>query len=385
MIGLFNDSYLPILDGVVLTVQNYAHCLHKKQQQVCIITAKSPNYVDKTPYPVFRYTSLPVLMRKPYRYGIPSIDWKFRKELKQVPFTLIHAHSPFSSAQVALDIANAQKIPLVATFHSKYQDDFEGAVRNKRLAKWMIKKIMALYERADEVWIPQAAVEETIRSYGYKGKVTIVDNGCDFVSDAQNISVLKQQARSNLHLAAGTPVFLFVGQHILEKNTRLIIEALAAMKEKTFQMFFIGTGYAEKYLKTLTAGYGLSQKVNFLGMISDRELLKQYYAAADLFLFPSLYDNAPLVVREASALHTPSILVKNSTAAEIITDNYNGFLIDNSSKALTERICTLIQSPEIIKQAGAHASQTIARSWENVTDEVLHRYAQLQKRYTSCL
>ncbi|MDR0682054.1 MAG: glycosyltransferase [Dysgonamonadaceae bacterium] len=385
MIGLFNDSYLPILDGVALTVQNYAHCLHKKQQQVCIITAKSPNYVDETPYPVFRYTSLPVLMRKPYRYGVPSIDWKFRKKLKQIPFTLIHAHSPFSSAQVALDIANEQKIPLVATFHSKYQDDFESAVRNKRLARWMIKKIMALYERADEVWIPQAAVEETIRLYGYKGKLVVVDNGCDFVSDAQNITALKQQARSNLHIASGMPVFLFVGQHILEKNTRLIIEALAAMKEKTFQMFFIGTGYAEKYLKTLTADYNLSQKVTFLGMISDREMLKQYYAAADLFLFPSLYDNAPLVVREASALHTPSILVKNSTAAEVITDNYNGFLIDNSSEALTERISTLIQSPEIIKQVGAHASQTIARSWENVTDEVLHRYVQLRKRYTSCL
>jgi glycosyltransferase involved in cell wall biosynthesis len=385
MIGLFNDSYLPILDGVALTVENYAHYLHKKQQQVCIITAKSPNYVDETPYPVFRYTSVPILMRKPYRYGIPSIDWKFRKKLKQIPFTLIHAHCPFSSAQLALDIANEQKVPLVATFHSKYRDDFECAVHNKQLAKWMIKRIMALYERADEVWIPQAAVEETIRSYGYKGKVVVVDNGCDFVVDAQNINALKQQARSNLHIAPDMPVFLFVGQHILEKNTRLIIEALAAMKEKPFQMFFVGTGYAEKYLKTLAADYNLSQKVIFSGMISNRETLKQYYAAADLFLFPSLYDNAPLVIREASALHTPSILVKNSTAAEIITDNYNGFLIDNSSEALKDRICTLMQSPEIIKQVGARASQTVARSWENVTDEVLHRYTQLQKRYISHL
>ncbi|MDR1436804.1 MAG: glycosyltransferase, partial [Candidatus Symbiothrix sp.] len=341
MIGLFNDSYLPILDGVALTVQNYAHCLHEKKQQVCIITAKCPDYVDETPYPVLRYTSLPVLMRKPYRYGIPGIDRKFRKKLQQIPFTLIHVHSPFSAAQLALEVAHKQKVPLIATFHSKYHEDFDSIVRNKQIVKWMIKKIMFLYERADEVWIPQATVEETIRSYGYKGKLTVVDNGCDFGVDVQRIDVIKQQARANLHIAAGTSVFLFVGQHILEKNTPLIIEALAAMKDKPFQMFFIGTGYAEKYLKTLTANYGLSSKVTFLGIISDREILKQYYAAADLFLFPSLYDNAPLVVREASALHTPSILVKNSTAAEIVTDNYNGFLIDNSGKALTKCICTL--------------------------------------------
>jgi glycosyltransferase involved in cell wall biosynthesis len=381
MIGLFNDSYLPILDGVALTVQNYAQCLHKQQQQVCIITAKCPNYVDEAPYPVFRYTSLPVLMRKPYRYGIPDIDWRFRKKLKQIPFSLIHAHSPFSAAQLALDIAHKQKVPLIATFHSKFQEDFESIVHNRQVVKWMIKRIMPLYERADEVWIPQAAVEETIRSYGYKGKLIVVDNGCDLGSDMQNIDGIKQQARADLHIAAGISVFLFVGQHILEKNTRLIIEALAAIKDRPFQMFFIGTGYAENYLKTLTANYGLSPKVTFLGIISDRKLLKKYYAAADLFLFPSLYDNAPLVVREASALHTPSILIKNSTAAEIVTDNYNGFLIDNSSQALAKRICTLIQSSETIKQVGQCASQTIARSWENVMEEVLHRYSQLQKRY----
>jgi glycosyltransferase involved in cell wall biosynthesis len=355
--------------------------MHKKQQQVCVVTAKTPGYTDETPYPVFRYTSLPVLMRKPYRYGIPGVDRTLRKKLRQIPFSLVHVHSPFASARLALEIANERNIPLIATFHSKYRDDFESIVRNKRLAEWMIKRIMPLYERADEVWIPQAAVEETIRSYGYRGEVVVVDNGCDFNADPQNIRRFKQQARAGLRLEDGTPVFLFVGQHILEKNTQLIIEALAAMKDQSFRMFFIGAGYAEKYLRTLTADRGLSSKVTFLGVVSDRETLKQYYAAADLLLFPSLYDNAPLVVREASALHTPAVLVKGSTAAEIITDNYNGFLIDNSVDALAERIRALVQSPGTLRQAGQCASRTISRSWESVTEEVLLRYSQLQKRY----
>lgn len=42
----------------------------------------------------------------------------------------------------------------------------------------------------------------------------------------------------------------------------------------------------------------------------EREILKRYYVAADLFLFPSLYDNAPLVIREAAALGTPSVLIR---------------------------------------------------------------------------
>ena len=58
------------------------------------------------------------------------------------------------------------------------------------------------------------------------------------------------------------------------------------------------------------------------------------------------------MVREASAMHTPAILVKGSTAAEIVADNYNGFLTENSSEALAQRIQALIQTPELIKQAG---------------------------------
>jgi glycosyltransferase involved in cell wall biosynthesis len=372
-----------MLDGVALAVQNYARWLQRNHRPVCVVTVKTPGYTDDAPYPVYRYASIPVPMRKPYRYGVPQIDCRFRRQLRSLPFSLIHAHCPFSSARLALEVARRRKIPLVATFHSKYQDDFERAFHSKRLAKWMVRKVIAFYEKADEVWIPQAAVEDTIRAYGFKGKVVVVENGCDFIADEQHIAAMKQQARDEMHLPADVPVFLFVGQHIWEKNTRLIIEALAAMNDVPFRMFFIGTGYAAKEMQALAAQYGLTPKVQFLGVVADRELLKRYYTAADLFLFPSLYDNAPLVVREAAALHTPAVLVARATAAEIVTDNYNGFLTDNSSEALTARIRELIQTPETIRQAGRHAARTIARSWENVTEEVMERYAQLMERHAS--
>jgi glycosyltransferase involved in cell wall biosynthesis len=247
----------------------------------------------------------------------------------------------------------------------------------------MVKQIVAFYEKADEVWIPQPAVEETIRAYGYRGKVTIVCNGTDLSSVGADIDRLRQQAREALQIPCDIPVMLFIGQHIWEKNTRLIIDALSLLKEETFRMFFIGTGYAARELQELTNRYGLSDKVTFLGVILDREQLKRYYAAADLFLFPSLYDNAPLVVREAAAMHTPSLLLHDSTASEIVTDNYNGFLSAHSRDAFAGRIRDLLKSPEILTQAGLHASQTIARSWESVADEVIDRYSQLIARHAA--
>ena len=103
------------------------------------------------------------------------------------------------------------------------------------------------------------------------------------------------------------------------------------------------------------------------------------YAAADLFLFPSIYDNAPLVVREASALQTPAVLVKDSTASEVITDNFNGFLIENTASSLAEKIRELTANPLLICEAGTNASKTIGRTWEHVTELMLERYNNLMQ------
>ena len=377
--GIFNESFPPIMDGVSLATKNYAYWLHQKNQPVCVITPKSPNYSDNEPYPILRYTSLPILMRKPYRLGMPDIDFEYKRKINKVSFCLVHAHCPFSSGKEALLIARKQQIPLVATFHSKYRDDFEQSTKSKIIAGMMTKEIIHFYDRADEVWIPQASVEDTIREYGYKGKVEVVDNGNDFAS-SQPIEPIKKQSRIELNISENEMVLLFVGQHIWEKNTRMIVESLAEIKEFPFKMFFIGTGYAKAELQELVERLGLSSKVEFVGVITERERLKEYYAAADLFLFPSIYDNAPLVIREAGALQTPSVLVRGSSSAENITDNFNGFLIENSRESLTAKLIELSNSPDKIHLTGLHASQTIARSWENVTDEVLDRYKKLIDR-----
>lgn len=372
-IGIFNDSFPPIIDGVALTVQNIAQCLYRLNQPVCVVTLKAPNYVNDEPYPVYRYSSFPLLFHYPYRLGVPEIDVNFQNTIDRVPFGLVHAHCPFSSGHLALRIAKERKIPLVATFHSKYRDDFEHAVSSKKVAAVMIKEVIKFYDKADEVWIPQAAVEDTIREYGYKGKLVVVENGTDFTG-IEEIEQFRTESRLLLNIGKDEPVFLFVGQHIWEKNTKMIIDALAKLRDIDFKMFFIGTGYAEDDMKTMVADEGLESKVRFLNVVSDRELLKKYYAAADLFLFPSLYDNAPLVIREASALQTPSVMVKGSTAAELITDNVNGFLIDNTAVSLATRIRELIAAPDKIRIAGLNASRTIARSWESIAEEVADRY-----------
>ena len=159
-----------------------------------------------------------------------------------------------------------------------------------------------------------------------------------------------------------------------------MLDALVLLSDVPFRMYFVGSGYASHELKQKVVELGLASKVSFVGSIVEREILKRYYVAADLFLFPSLYDNAPLVIREAAALGTPSVLIRDSTASEIISDSVNGFLSPNSTEAYSNRIREILCSTAIIKQVGEEASRTIARSWEDVAGEVYDRYNRLIKR-----
>ena len=380
-VGLFNESFPPVMDGVAVCVENYARWIQEKVGGVSVVTPRklNANY-GQYPYEVLDYASVPVPFRHPYVTGIAQIDPLLRAKLYRRRFKIVHAHSPFSAGLMALQVAKTQHIPLVATFHSKFKDDFREVIPSDMVVDQAIKIVMEFFDRADEVWVPQASVEEVIREYGFKGHVEVVDNGSDLVADYSDAYFA--EARKALGIAPEEFVFLFVGQHIWQKNVRLVLDALEQIKDLPFRMFFVGTGYAAGEMKDLVAQKGLSDKVTFTGMLTEREKVTRYYAAADLFLFPSLYDNAPLVVREAAALHTPAVMVEGSTAAEILRDGENGYLVPNELDAFATRLRQLYRDREQVRRVGLTASRTIVRSWEDVVGEVLDRYDALIARKT---
>ena len=380
-VGLFNESFPPVMDGVAVCVENYARWIQEKVGGVSVVTPRKLNaHYGQYPYEVLDYASVPVPFRHPYVTGIAQIDPLLRAKLYRRRFKIVHAHSPFSAGLMALQVAKTQHIPLVATFHSKFKDDFREVIPSDMVVDQAIKVVMEFFEHADEVWVPQASVEEVIREYGFKGHVEVVDNGSDLVADYPDAYF--EEARKALGIAPEEFVFLFVGQHIWQKNVRLVIDALERIKDLPFRMFFVGTGYAAGEMKELVAQKGLSDKVTFTGMLTEREKVTRYYAAADLFLFPSLYDNAPLVVREAAALHTPAVMVEGSTAAEILRDGENGYLVPNELDAFAARLRQLYRDRAEVRRVGLTASRTIVRSWEDVVGEVLDRYDAIIARKT---
>lgn len=382
VIGQFNDSFPPIIDGVANVAINYCHILNKYFGECHMITPRNPDTVGEFPFDVLSFKSYAVPFRKEYRWGLGQLDCKFQKKLSNIPFDIVHAHSPFSTGIVARQIARNTGVPLVATLHTKYKEDFKSIIKWEKLVdNVVIKNIVKFYESADDVWTVNESSIETLREYGYKGEVFVMNNGSDIPlterNDEARTSIMKE-----FGLNADAPLFAYVGQHIWQKNISLIINALDILNRQgvDFNMLFIGEGPARKELKASAERLGLGQKIHFVGMVSDRDLLKRVYASSDAILFPSLYDTSSLVTKEAASCLCPIVFVEGSTTSQGVIDCNNGFLAKNEMGDYAAKIKQIITTDGLSLKAGYGARDTLYISWIDIVKKVYERYIYLIDR-----
>jgi glycosyltransferase involved in cell wall biosynthesis len=378
VIGQYIDSFLPAIDGVIHVVRNYARILNEMGDTCYVVAPAAPGYVDREPFEVIRFRSVRVTRtRRQYRAGVPSLDIRYRQQSKGLRPDIVHAHTPFGCGLDALRIAGEMNIPLVATFHSKYYDDFRQVTGSDSLAKLGVRYVAWFLRRADLVWTVSDAAVETLRTYGYRGPVEVMPNGVDAFKPP-DAEALVRRTRRDFHLDAGA-TFLFVGQIIRQKNVHLIVEALTLLRQVygDFHMVFVGEGNARAELETLCRERGLSERVTFTGNIYDREVLRGLYLAADLFLFPSLYDTYALVVRESAAMETPSLLIAGSHSAQGVTDGDNGYLCQASAASLCEKILDILADRAALARVSRRALETLPESWEDIVGRVRARYTDI--------
>lgn len=383
--GQFNDSFPPIIDGVAVVVLNYARWLNRKYGRGYVVTIASPGAPDGSDTddpPVLRYRSVPLPFKKPYRYGLPSLDPSFQKRLADVRFDIVHAHNPFMAGNLALRTARAAGIPIVATFHSKYREDFKRVVHNDRLALALARRFTRFYSKVDSVWVVSTATVDVLREYGYTGDVEVMPSGNDLAPPADR-APLRRRAEAAWGLGSDDFVLLHVGRLVWEKNLQLMLDALRDItrRPRKVRMLFVGDGPAAGSMKAFVKREGLTGVVQLTGGIQDRSLLQDLYARANLLLFPSLYDTDSLVQKEAAAFSLPGMFARGATTASEVQDGVNGFLAPNDAGAFAAGIVALMDDPERIRRAGEGAFRTLHKSWEQVVDEVALRYRSIIERH----
>ena len=375
-IGQFTDTFLPIVDGVGRVVQAYSETLCKLGNQVTVVAPMyDTGFQGGFPYQLVEYVASSVPGMKQYKVGEAVLDAHYRQRIRMIELDVIHAHSPFTAGSEALRLASVRKLPLVATFHSKYYDDFLKATRSESIAKMGVKLVVSFYNRCDEVWAVGKNTADVLRGYGYEGEIQVMPNGAT-MRTASATDIAEVNRRWNL---GEDPLFFFAGQMDWKKNLLTVLEACARLKKQgmRFRLLLAGQGIDMNAIGDKIRELNIQDRAEQIGHITDASLLDALYDRADLFTFPSLYDAAPMVVREAAVMGTPSVMVRGSTAAEIIRDGENGLLCENSSEDLARVMTEALKDPEKLKEIGRRAKETIPVPWEKVLEKAVERYERL--------
>ncbi len=377
-ISLLNDSFPPVIDGVANVVLNYADILHSMEgNSVMVATPRYPdtNYYQY-PYMVIPYSSINTAnFVNGYRTGNPFDIREFPDMVSFHP-DIIHSHCPFSSTTLARLLRRESNAPIIFTYHTKFDVDIARAVKAEILQKEAVRIIVSNIEACDDVWVVSEGAGENLRSLGYNGPYRVVSNGVDFEKGQIDASKVKEVTK-DYDLPGDVPVFIFVGRIIKYKGLPMIIDACKIMDRAgmDFRMVFIGGGADADELKE--SAKELGNKVIFTGPIYDRDVLRAWNTRADLFLFPSVYDTNGLVVREAAACGLASVLIKNSCAAEGVTDGRNGYLIDESPEAMASLLQDISKDMDAVRRAGMCAMDEIYISWDDSVKAAYSRYEEI--------
>lgn len=374
-IGEFSDSFLPVVDGVGRVVYSYCdHIARTGNQCTAVVPLTKMGYRGRFPFEVIDYYCAPLPHQPQYNVGAPIIDEHYRKHLNMTDFDIVHVHTPFIAGMEGVRYARKHNIPIVGTFHSKYYDDFLQISHSRIIAGISTDVLVTdFFNKCDEVWALTDSSASTLQSYGCKKPIFLIPNGMDVrtVLPSQ-----KEDAISAFHLRNDVLTLLYVGQLNWKKNIRLILEACSLLKQEgiDFQLVLAGQGPHREEIEALTAQLGIKNNTVFAGHIHDVRLLDGLYLAADLFVFPSVYDTFSMVVREAANAGTPSIVVRDSGPSECIQDRINGLLCQEDADDLYQTIREAAQDRAFLRKLGEAAKETIPIEWSVIIEKVLRRY-----------
>jgi glycosyltransferase involved in cell wall biosynthesis len=175
---------------------------------------------------------------------------------------------------------------------------------------------------------------------------------------------------------------LFVGRIARVRRIELLLKAVESLTFP-FHLSIVGgeeitssvsrSGYLQE-LKLLTQELNLNSKVTFVGRKSQEEL-KAYYQNADVFIYPSKYENFGQPILEAGAHGLPIIATPVGVARDIVKDGETGFLTSDNPKAMGNCI-QILRDSDLRKQIGMRIKDLIRREfdWDNIIGQYISLY-----------
>lgn len=336
--------------------------------EVHIFTAHPP--IGNSGPIVFHTVRMPRFL--PHCIRLLLFSRKVRRALEPYDFDIIHSQGPDCL------------VHNVITVHFCYRAWYE-LTRRLTLFEFLIKCIRPMYRvclahdrinfaHCRSVIAVSGKVRQELRQYHHvpQERIALVYNGVDFDEFApENRAKWRRIVRSRLKINGDAFVISFVSGESIRKGLSTILRALRLLNNDAVQLLVVGHVIRLPYI-ILAKLLGVRNRMVF---IPPSKNVARYYAASDLYLFPTKYDTFGMAVAEAMASELPVLVSRTAGIAELIKDPVYLLKDHLDARQIRESVKQFIDTGGV--QAGRRQSlraMVAACTWERTASETMLVY-----------
>jgi phosphatidylinositol alpha 1,6-mannosyltransferase len=364
-LALFCDSYLPQINGVSLLLGRLVSAVRECGGAVRVYTTSDPAGTEADD--VRRWPSIAFWAYPEHRLALPTQP-RVRRELREWRPTLVHAASPFGMGLAARGAARALGVPFVTSYHtnwSAYSTFYRlGALRG---AAW--RYLRWFHNAGVRTYCPTRAVEHELAGHGFAG-TAVWSRGVD--GTVFNPSYRSRALRERLGVSSDSVLAIYVGRLGAEKGLDVALAAMHEVNRATrvpVRFAIAGNGPFGEMARRLAP-----RDTIFTGRLTG-SALSEFYASADLFIFPSATDTFGNVLLEAMASGLPVIAADVGPTRELLAERTGVMFPAGDSRTLAQLILELAAGPDRRAKLARQALSFARRcTWERVFDDLIADY-----------
>ena len=355
-IGIFTESYPPLVNGISTSTIMLQRSLEKQGHKVFIITVgDTKKYSLEENDTILRLPSMNIPHLYDYKftsvYPIKAINI-----IKNMNLDIIHTNLEFTIGMFARIVSVQLDLPLVHTYHTKWEDYTHYVTKNNKvldiLSKEAVKYISVFFgdKTATELIVPSKKIYDLFKDkYKVQKNIHIVPSGIDtYKFYKENFSQRDiNRLKRCLNIKRKDFVILTVSRLAQEKSVDKVIKNHKTLVEKypNMKLLIVGDGPDIDKLKKLSNDLNISNNVIFTGkVLYDKVPL--YYQLGDIFTTASTTETQGLTVIEAISASLPVVGIEDESFKNSIINDLSGYTY-KTDKEYISSIIKLYENKDI--------------------------------------
>lgn len=365
-----SDVYFPRVNGVSTSIETFRRDLTALGHEVTLVApdyagAGADQSADSSPS-IARVAARKVPLDPEDRIMSWGALRSTLTKLGQRRFDVVHIHTPFLAHYAALRFAQEFKVPVLATYHTLFEEYLHYYV--PLLPRAVTGPFARRFSRSqcnqlDLIIAPSRAMHDALRAYGIVRRIEILPTG---LPQDRYVAGDGAAFRARHGIGANRPILLFVGRAAHEKNIGFLLRMLAELRRRRPDALLLiaGEGPALTDLRAQALQLQLGESVHFMGYFDRGGELNDCYSAANIFVFASLTETQGLVLLESMAQGVPVVAIPKMGTVDILAPLRGCRHAPLTVDGFATVVDTLLADTDALKALGAEAL-IYAREWES--------------------